>query len=200
MGAAAANATEILSFGQTGTGSPITGTATGSSTTISAMDAPVTVTSCYDCGTLNGPESFTLSAHSIGPASTTAGGYVVQPYSGSFSITAGSENILSGNFSDAIFGSGTSLTLSVSDQVAGQTLSFTSSVIPANYLDTPKGMSLSFADVTPPVGITDNTLAGFTASVAGTFSASGGVVPEPATLSLLVAGMLGIGLARRRKH
>jgi hypothetical protein len=90
--------------------------------------------------------------------------------------------------------------LSVSDQVAGQTLSFTSSVIPANYLDTPKGMSLSFADVTPPVGITDNTLAGFTASVAGTFSASGGVVPEPATLSLLVAGMLGIGLARRRKH
>jgi hypothetical protein len=199
MGATAANATEILSFGQTGTGAPITGTASGTSTTISAMDAPVTVTSCYDCGTLSGPESFTFSAHSIGPASMVDG-YVVQPYSGTFSITAGSENILSGTFSDAIFGSGTSLTLSASDAVPGQSLSFTSNVIPASYLDTPKGMSLSFADVTPPVGITDGTLEGFKASVAGTFSAAGGVVPEPATLSLLVAGMLGIGLARRRKH
>jgi hypothetical protein len=142
---------------------------------------------------------FNLSAQSAGAAQTVAGKHIVQPYSGTFSIMDGSANILSGTFHDAIFGSGTSLTLSVSGTTPGQSLTLTSSAIGPSELYGPFGMSLGFAGVAPPAGITNGTLDSFTASVAGTFS-SGGVVPEPATLSLLVAGMLGIGLARRRKH
>ena len=201
-----ANAIEIVAFGQSIAGqSPVTGTASAGTTTISTTNAQVSVTSCLDCGPLITPQLLTLSAVSTG-AAVSVFGFAIQTYSGSFSILAGPENILSGTFNDAVFGSGTSLTLSVSNASPGSSLTLTSSVLPAKFLLNPEAMSLSFASVTPTVrttptgcnGTTGCTLAGFRSSVAGTFSAT--PTPEPATLGLLGIGLLGIGLVRRRKH
>jgi hypothetical protein len=50
--------------------------------------------------------------------------------------------------------------------------------------------SLSFAGVTPAVGVSGGTLSSFKASVAGTFSGGQAVgVPEPSSLALLLMGL-----------
>jgi hypothetical protein len=122
-----------------------------------------------------------------------------QPFSGTFSITGGGVNILSGTFTDAVFGGfgGTSLTLSASNGVPGESVTFTSSVIPSFDLHNPEGASFSFADVTPPVGITPTgTLSSATMSVAGTFSAT--VVPEPSTWAMMGLGFALLGFVGYR--
>jgi hypothetical protein len=202
MGTTAANAVEILSFGQAIAGqSPVSATAdspASGETTISATSAEVTVDSCLGCGLLIRPQFLTLSAVSTDAASIV-GGNVTQDYSGTFSITASGVNILTATFTDAgIFGSGTSLTLSVSNATPGESLSFTSDVIPAIDLHNPEGMSLAFADVTPPAGIVaSGTLASATMSVSGTFSAT--VIPEPSTWAMIALGFAGLGFVGFRQ-
>jgi hypothetical protein len=200
MGTTAANAVEILSFGQAIAGmSPVSATAdspASGETTISTH-AEVIVTDCLGCGLLIRPEFLDLSAVSIGSA-FMVGGNVAQEFSGTFSITASTTNILSGTFTDAVFGSGTSLTLSASNAAHGQVLTFTSDVIPAIDLHNPEGMSLSFADVTPPASITaSGTLASAHMSVSGTFSAS--PIPEPSTWAMIALGFAGLGFVGFRQ-
>jgi len=199
-----ANATTILTFGEALGGDPISATVTAGVTTISATNAEVTVTSIIGSPALIAPQFFTLDATSVAPA-TSVGGFITQAFSGSFSITAGAQNILSGTFTDEVFGAGTSLTLSVSNSTPGESVTFTSNVIPADELGAPDGFSLSFADVAPaarttPLGCSGTpgcTIRPFTSSVSGTASAS--EVPEPATLGLLGVGLLGIAALRRRR-
>jgi len=194
-----AKAATILVFGQTSTNNTVTSTNNGAgSTTLSASGVPVLITAFANGGT---PISafFALNATSVGAATVTATGGVTQHFTGSFSITNGATNYLSGTFTDSVFGSGASLTLSAAQPP--DSVSFTSNVLSPSLLGTPRGITLAFTNVTPPVTIVNNSLSSFTASVGGNFSATP-VVPEPATIgaALSVAPVLGLFWMRRRRQ
>jgi len=199
-----AQAVVILTFGQTSDANTIAATVNGSNTqtTITGTNVAVTISQIENGGT-NLSGFLNLTATSTNAASNVSGN-VIQDFSGSFTITslAGGLgiNYLSGTFTDGVFGliGGASLTLSGA-QPPG-TVSFTSSVITS--LAVPRGISFSFANVSPGAGIVGTTLGAFTSSVSGTFSGSSTPgVPEPATMIAALIGIGGLGIAnlRRRK-
>ena len=110
----AADASVLLVFGQTRTGDTVTGTETGSSTTITSSTS-VDIDE-IDAADVTTPISatFTLTATNSTPATMT-GGEILEHYNGTFSITSGANNYLSGTFADAVFGAGGALTLSASN-------------------------------------------------------------------------------------
>ena len=196
-----ANATVLAVIGQVSDTDQVTATVLGGVTTISsstsvditAIDAPLPVPITA---------TLVLDATSVGTAALF-GGNVIQAFSGSFSITGGGNNYLSGTFTDSIFGGGSALTLSASTGVPGETVTFTSSVIPVVDLSSNRGVSFSFTDVSPPASTVGTgalrTLGPFAADISGNFSAT---VPEPATWAMLGLGFAGmglLGLTRRRK-
>ena len=194
----AADASVLLIFGQTGTADTVTGTRTGSSTTITSSTS-VDIDE-IDAASIMTPISatFTLSATNSGPA-TTSGGEITQHYNGTFSITSGATNFLSGTFSDAVFGSGGALTLSASNPSPTQSVTFTSNVIAPSLISAfDRAMSLSFTDVSPSAAIVPGTgtLRSFTSDVSGDFSAT---VPEPSTWAMMLLGFAGLGYAAYRK-
>jgi hypothetical protein len=197
-------AATILAFGQNGVTSTISATNNGAGqTTVTGTNVAITITG-YAAGGTPIQAFLDLTATSSGVA-TTSGGEFRQDFTGTFSINSLANNtgtnFLSGTFSDAIFGSGSSLTLSASDGSPGESVTFTSSVLSSNILGFPRAISLSFSNVTPAVSIFNGSLAGFTASVGGNFSAN--VVPEPSALAIWsVLGGLGsvLGLRRFRRN
>ena len=192
----AADASVLLIFGQTGPGDTVTGTETGSSTTITSSTS-VDIDE-IDAADVTTPISatFTLTATNSTPATMT-GGEITERFNGTFSITSGATNFLSGTFSDAVFGSGGALTLSASNPSPTQSVTFTSNVIAPSLIDAfDRAASLSFTDVGPQAAIVSGTLGSFHSDVSGDFSAT---VPEPSTWAMMLLGFAGLGYAGLRK-
>ncbi len=194
--AGGARAALILALSQSGVGTPIIATnPTASTTQITGTDVLVIVTAIDPSAVLATPFNayLNLVANSVGIA-TTVGTDIRQDFAGTFTITSGlggaGTNYLSGTFSDATFGSGTGLTMTASDITPGESLTFTSGVIPASHLNSPRAMSFAFAGVSPSAAIVDNTLRAFEAGVSANFSAA---VPEPATVAAALTGLLVLG-------
>jgi hypothetical protein len=191
----AADAAVLLIFGQTGLGDTVTGTRAGTSTTITS-DTQVQIDEIDATVVTPTLATFTLSATNSGPA-TSSGGEITQHYNGTFTITSGATNFLSGTFSDAVFGSGGALTLSASNPSPTQSVSFTSNVIAPDLISAfNRAASLSFTDVTPSAAVVLGTLRGFSSDVSGDFSST---VPEPSTWAMMLLGFVGLGYAGYRR-
>lgn len=199
--AGVANANQITAFGQSSNSNTVTATANAgdTATTISVTDAAIGITQLF----LNSPVGalFDLTATSIDSV-VGVGTALLQHYNGSFCLTSaagcGGINYLSGTFSDAAFGVAGGAQLSVNVANPPDTLTLTSSVIPAADLVPPSSFTLSFSNVTPGLGALGTTLAPFTASFSGVASAAVVATPEPAGLAVLGVGLLGLTFLRRR--
>jgi hypothetical protein len=198
-----AKATTILAFSQNGISNTVTGTNNNAGTTTITSSGTSVSVSGIDAAISTPFNAFlNLSATNISTAVLSAGS-VTQHFQGSFSITSNANgtgtNYLSGTFTDSVFGAngGTGLTLTAAQPPGSVT--FTSGVIPDLLL--PRAISLSFTNVTPAVGITNNSLSSFSSSVSGNFSATA-AVPEPATIAAALSALpiLGLYWARRRRQ
>jgi hypothetical protein len=200
LAAPVANATVLSVVGQVGATDQVVASAAGGVTTITS-DTTVDITAIDAPLVTPIVATLALDAHSVSPA-ITIGGNVAQAYSGTFSITSGTTNYLSGTFVDTFFGGGSAAGLTASSDVAGEVVTFTSNVLPLNAITGPgRGVSFSFTDVTPGVSTVGvgslRTLAGFRSDISGDFSAA--TIPESSTWVMLALGFAGLGYAAVRR-
>jgi hypothetical protein len=190
-----ANADTIITFGQDSGANTITGTGGLGGTTITGGDIAVTVTQIASADPTPISAFLDFSAANTTGATVTGGIVVTQHFSGTFSINAAADNsgtnYLSGAFTDgaiAVLG-GTQIVM------AASTALFASDTITT--LDLPRAIGFSLTNVDPAVSVTacpacdtGQTIASFTASVAGNAAANAAAVPEPASLLLLGGSLL----------
>jgi hypothetical protein len=205
LGAAPAYADVIITFGQSGGGNTITGVAGPTGTFWGGNDIPITITQIAPNGPVTPIAAFLdVSASSISGAQTL-GTLVAQHFTGGFTINANAAgtgtNYLAGSFSDGALtrNGATGIAVFAADGL------FNSDVILA--LSDPLSINFALTNVTPPVSLlactntnpgcdTGQTINSFTAAIAGDASAT---IPEPASLALFGASLLGLGVLRRRK-
>jgi hypothetical protein len=115
----------------------------------------------------------------------------------------GSTNFLTVSYSAHLGGNvGASAIGLTAAQSSGDTINYSSGVVPILGSTTSRGFSLSFSSVTPTLGLgAGNFYNSFVASGTGTFQAQLPAVPEPGSLILagtLLSGLAGCRLWRRK--
>ena len=191
----------LITFSQTANVNEVVATtnAGDTQTTIAVNDAAIAIGQL-----ISGPPPatafFDLNATSVDPATTILSA-VIQHYAGSFCISTaagcGGTNILSGTFSDAAFGALGGPGLVVNVNSPPDTLALSSSLISASDLASPASFGLTFTNLSPTLTVSGTTIGGFSASLAG--DASANAIPEPVSMALLGAGVLGLGVVRRAR-
>jgi hypothetical protein len=206
--AAQARADTIITFGNI-TPNQFTATDNGDGTTTLATTSNINITQII-AGALDPNALFTFNATSTEDAQLLLGGTVIsQRFAGTFSITdqANTVNYLSGTFGAALEFGGTGSTgaiLTANSFPQTPPLVLNSDLLS---LVNPESFGLAFSNIIPPLGVntylvsgvSHTTIANFAASYAGSADANIEAVPEPATLTLLGMGLLGVAGRLRRK-
>jgi hypothetical protein len=216
--ATSSGAVTILQFGQVNPNGFITAVASGATTRLTTNSLvapgsePIKITNIG--GTLlatpiDAFETF-IDVVSTGTA-TNAAGTTTQLFSGTIAITSGAGgtggNFLTTTFQNAVLGG---LTGGGSASLVGsrppQNVLFTSNfaaIVPLIAGNPPENFSLSFSNLTPPLGITGSTISSFVAQNTGTFATTELTpVPEPSGIAMagmaMVAGLGCLGWRRRQ--
>lgn len=215
--AAPAFADTILAFGQDGTARTVSGAAVTTDcstilgplcrTEISATSVAITVTAIGPGGGVTPLAGFLNLDVTASSPLLQAGPALFQEFEGSFSITSGTGgtgvNFLSASFVDLVAGLSGASALSLTASNPPDPLVFTSDVLDVANFVQPLALSFSFTDLSSPAaacGGVIKTLCDFSSNVSGNMSATVAAVPEPTSLSLAGAGLLGLaGLFRRRR-